>query len=100
MSEPSTPLVVEPLWDLPPDSPLKVEWDLFCRERPRLLAEGHEGRWVLIKGEAIFGVFATRDEARNAGLQRFGVVSMLIQQILRCYRHLRQGYAASPGGRG
>jgi hypothetical protein len=93
MSESSTPLVLEPLWDQPPDSPIKVEWDLFRRERPHLLAQGHEGRWVLVKGELIIGIFDTREEARNAGLQRFGVVSMLVQQLLRCYRPLRQGYS-------
>src|SRR5262245_60921326 len=28
------------------------EWNLYRREAGRLLAEGHEGRWVLIQGEA------------------------------------------------
>jgi hypothetical protein len=79
------------MWDLKPDSPIKTEWDFFCRERPRLLAEGHEGRWVLIKGEEIVGLFDTRQEARAVGLERFGVVSMLVQQILRKYKPFRQG---------
>ena len=91
MSESSAPIVLRPLWDLPADSPIQVEWDLFRRERPRLLMDGHEGRWVLVKGEEIIGVFNTRDDARNAGLQRFGVVSMLVQQILPSYKPLRQG---------
>jgi hypothetical protein len=85
---------MQPLWDLPADSPIRVEWDLFRRERPRLLNEGHEGRWVLVKGEEIVGVFSSRDDARNTGLQRFGVVSMLVQQILRNYKPLRQGCPA------
>jgi hypothetical protein len=77
---------------LPSDSPIKVEWDLFRRERPRLLAEGNEGRWVLIKGETLVGVFDTRKEAITEGYQRFGVVPLLAQQILRWYKPLRQGY--------
>src|SRR3954447_6002107 len=92
MSGSETPELLQPLWDLPANSPIKAEWDLFRRERPRLLAEGQEGRWVLIKGEEIIGPFDTYDEARNAGLARFGVVSMLVQQILRSYRILKQGY--------
>jgi hypothetical protein len=92
MSEPANTDVLEPMWDLPPDDPLKTEWDLFCRERPRLLAEGHEGHWVLIKGEELVGVYDNRHDAISVGLQRFGVVNMLVQQILRHYKPLRQGY--------
>jgi hypothetical protein len=93
MSELSASVVLQPLWDLPADSPIKTEWDFFRRERPRLLAEGYEGRWVLIKGEALVGIFDTWEEARSVGLQRFGVVSMLVQEILRWYKPLRQGYS-------
>ena len=93
MNESSTTEEIQPLWDLEDDNPLKMEWELFRRERPRLLAEGHEGRWVLIKGEELIGVFDNRDDARNVGLNRFGVVCMLIQQILRQYKVLRQGYS-------
>jgi hypothetical protein len=85
--------LVDPLWDLPPESPIWSEWNLFRREWPRLLAEGHEGSWVLIKGEEIIGVFATREEARGVGLRRFGLTTMLIQQILRWYKPLQQGYS-------
>jgi hypothetical protein len=93
MGESSASVVLQPLWDLPPDCPIKSEWDCFRRERPRLLAEGHEGRWVLIKGETLVGLFDTWEEARSVGLQRFGVVPMLVQEILRCYKPLRQGYS-------
>jgi hypothetical protein len=91
MSEPAMSDVLEPLWELPDSSPIKTEWDLFRRERARLLTEGHEGRWVLIKGDEIIGVFDTWNEARAVGLGRFGVVAMLVQQILRWYKPLRQG---------
>jgi hypothetical protein len=93
MSESVEPGGLEPLWDLPPNSPIHHEWEQFRRERPHLLAEGHEGAWVVIKGEELIGYFATRAEARGVGLSRFGVVPMLVQQILRWYKPLRQGYS-------
>src|SRR5258705_169396 len=42
-----------------PGSPLAVEWEFYRREVGRLLAEGNEGRFVLIKGEAVIGLFDT-----------------------------------------
>jgi hypothetical protein len=91
MSDASLPGIIEPLPDMAPGSQIEAEWNCFRRERPRLLAEGHEGRWVLIKGEEIVGVFDTWREARRAGLQQFGLVPMLVQQLLRCYRPIRAG---------
>lgn len=49
--------------------PLAEEWNTYCREVGRLLAEGQEGRHVFIKGEKIIGIFATPDEAMEAGLK-------------------------------
>jgi hypothetical protein len=92
MSESPIPWVPGLAWELPKDSPIKAEWAIFRRELSRLLAEGHEGRWVLVKGEEITGVFDTQAEALSTGQQRFGAVPVLIHQILRWYRPLRQGY--------
>jgi hypothetical protein len=36
---------------------------------PQLLADGHESRWVLIKGEEIIGIWDTEEEARAVALQ-------------------------------
>ncbi len=91
MSESATPGVLGPLPDMIPGSQIETEWNFFRREWPRLLAEGHEGRWVLIKGEEIIGFFDTSDEAITAGYERFGVVPLLAQQILRYYRPIRAG---------
>jgi hypothetical protein len=92
MNDPTTPSdVLPPLPDMIPGSQIETEWNYFRRERLPLLAEGHEGRWVLIKGEAIFGIFDTRDEAVTAGYARFGVVPLLAQQILRVYKTVRAG---------
>jgi hypothetical protein len=63
--------------------PLTVEWDFYRREVGRLLAEGHEGRWVLIKDEEIIGIYDTRDAASAEANKRYLVPPQpcLIQQI-------------------
>jgi hypothetical protein len=55
----------------PPNKPPDVEWECYRREVGRLLAEGHEGRWVLIKGEEIIGLFDTREAAMAEGYKRY-----------------------------
>jgi len=49
----------------------------------RLIAEGHEGKWVLIQGETILGLFDTEDEALDVRAQRFFRQPVLVQRILR-----------------
>jgi hypothetical protein len=58
-----------------------LEWNTYRREIGRLLAEGHEGRFVLIKGEEILGFFDTWDDARLAGLKRFLREVFLVQEV-------------------
>jgi hypothetical protein len=64
-----------------PDSPIASEWNLYRREVGRLLAEGHENRWALIKGEEIIGIWDTEADARAVALQKYLVQPCLIQQI-------------------
>jgi hypothetical protein len=47
------------------------EWNTYCREIGRLLAEGLQGRYVAIKGSEIVGIYDTWHAAREAGLKRF-----------------------------
>jgi hypothetical protein len=54
-----------------PGEPLASEWNTYRREVRRLLAEGQEGRHVLIKGEEIVGLFETFEAAAQAGAKRF-----------------------------
>ena len=63
------------------DSPLRTEWDCYRREVARLLAEGHEGRFVLIKGELIVGLFGTEVEALEQGYQRFHGEAFLVHKV-------------------
>jgi hypothetical protein len=63
--------------------PLTVEWDFYLREVSSLLAEGHEGRWVLIKDEEIIGIFDTRDAAMDEGRKRYFLLRQpyLVHQV-------------------
>jgi hypothetical protein len=65
-----------------PDSPLCLEWSFYRREVGRLLAEGQEGRFLLIKGEEIIGIWDTEEEARAVAHTRYPMQPYLIQRIL------------------
>jgi hypothetical protein len=64
-----------------PDSPLYHEWNFYRGQVRRLLAEGHEGQFVLIKGEQIIGMWGTRAEAKAVALQKYLMQPCLIQQV-------------------
>jgi hypothetical protein len=58
-----------------------LEWNTYRREVGRLLAEGHEGKWVLIKGETVVGVYNSFDEAVAEGGRRFSLDLYMVDQI-------------------
>lgn len=64
-----------------PDSELATEWELFRRELPRLLAEGHEGKYVLIKGDEIVGLYDTSDAGIAAGRRLFPNQHIAVQLV-------------------
>lgn len=68
--------------ELAPGEVFQGEWDTYRREVSHLLAEGHEGRFVLIKGRQIIGLYDTWDAARLAGLGLYLMEPFLVQQIL------------------
>jgi hypothetical protein len=73
-----------PYMDLPdgsPASPIAREWNLYRREVGRLLTEGNENRWVLIKSDQIIGIWDTEEEARAVALHKFLMQPCLIQQV-------------------
>jgi hypothetical protein len=47
---------------------------------PELLRQ-HEGRFVLIKGKDIAGLFGDRSAALREGYRRFGIVPFLVRQV-------------------
>ena len=61
---------------------LEQEMAVYEREKPRLLAEGAEGKHILIKGETIEGVFDTLEEGLTAGYRKFGLeTSFFLHEI-------------------
>ena len=48
-------------------------FNTYRRELPRLLQEGHAGRFALIVGEEVLSVWDTTRDAAQAGYERFGV---------------------------
>ncbi len=71
--------------ELPAPAPgdrIAVEWNVYRAEVGRLLAEGNAGRWVLIVGEKLIGVWNTEAEARTVRDLRFSKQGVLLRQIL------------------
>lgn len=54
-----------------PGSSNAVEWETYRREVGRLIAEGHEGKYVLLDGEEVVGIFDTWEDAKREGLTRY-----------------------------
>jgi len=80
--------------ELPEDrsnAPIAGEWNFYRREVGRLLTEGNEGRWVLIHGEEIVGIWDTEEEANHLRLERFFMQHVLMKQILEWEPVLRGG---------
>jgi hypothetical protein len=64
---------------LPPDH-LKTELETYEREKPRLAAES-EGKFVLIQGSEIAGIWDTYLDALSAGYANFKLTPFLVKQI-------------------
>ena len=60
---------------------LERELETFHRQLPQLLTDGHEGKFVLIHGEEVAGVYVTREEAISQGYERYGKEPFLAKHI-------------------
>ncbi len=61
---------------------LEHELETFQRELPTLLqSEGNRGKFALVYGDAVSGVFTTVDEALDVGYELFGLKSFLVKEI-------------------
>ena len=78
--------------DCSPGSPLVTEWNFYRRIIGRLLAEGHEGKWLLIKNETVVGIWDTQEQADAVRYQHFLMQPVLQKQILVREPILRSGY--------
>jgi hypothetical protein len=58
--------------------------------RPELLAEGHEGKWLLIK--ELVGIWDTEAQANEVRVAHFALQPVLMKQILAREPILRIGY--------
>jgi hypothetical protein len=65
-----------------PENVLAEELAYFDEVRKDLLSNS-EGKFVLIKGRQVLGVFDTGQAAYEHGLATFGNVPMLVAQILK-----------------
>lgn len=78
--------------ELPPARPgedLFLEWETYRREAGRLLAAGNEGRYVLIKGEQIIGIWDREEDALAAAYHKFLLQPFFVHQIQERERLLR-----------
>jgi hypothetical protein len=64
-----------------PGSRIATEWNFYRKQVGRLLAQGHEGKWLLIKGEEIIGIWGTEQQAKALQTQRFLMQDVLLKQI-------------------
>jgi len=60
---------------------LQREMETFERERDNLLKAGNAGKFVVIKGEEVFDVFNTYEDALKQGLKKYGNVPFLVKEI-------------------
>lgn len=78
--------------DVPAGSPLATEWHHYRRVVGQLLADGQEGKWLLIKNDAIVGIWDSEAEADAVRQDRFLMQPVLMKQILADEPILRIGY--------
>ena len=77
------------LQESPADKRGAADWNLYRRIVGQLIAEGHEGRWVLIHGGELVGIWDTEEEVDRERLSRFLMQDVLMKQIRTRERLLR-----------
>ncbi len=60
---------------------LELEMNFFEKKLPDLV-KSDLGKYILIKGEEIFGTYVAIDDALQAGYQKFKTDAFFIRQIL------------------
>jgi hypothetical protein len=58
---------------------LETELTTYKKALPELLVD--EGKFALVNGEKVVGVFGTYEDALNKGYEEFGLDSFLVKQI-------------------
>jgi hypothetical protein len=60
---------------------MEREFATYRRELPRLLQEGHAGRYALIKEDQILSIWDTQRDVLQAGYERFGLELFTLKKI-------------------
>jgi hypothetical protein len=61
---------------------LERELETFGRELPRLLADpANRGKFALVHGETVEGIYPSVDAALDAGYDRFGLEPFLVKEV-------------------
>ena len=83
---------IEEVPDIPQREPFAEEWRAFKREAPRLVSEGKAGKFAVLKGDDLVGVWDTLSDADLAGRRQFGGAPFLVQEIQLYLKPMRWGY--------
>jgi hypothetical protein len=59
----------------------RLEIATYLRELPRLLKEEQAGRYTLVKGNEILGIWDEQSEAIQTGRDRFGLEPIYVKKI-------------------
>jgi hypothetical protein len=80
-ASPEAPSPAGPLADAAGGAATEPEFAAYLRELPRLLAEGHAGRYALLKGDEVLSVWDTQRDVLQAGYERFGLQPFSVKRI-------------------
>ena len=64
-----------------PSDGLEREHATYLREKSKLLADGKEGRWVLIHGDTVDGDWPSFTDALGAGYDRYWPALFMVRQV-------------------
>lgn len=60
---------------------LEREYATYSREKPKLLAAGKAGRWVLVRGDEVDSDWCCFAEALHAGYDRYWPAPFMVRQV-------------------
>lgn len=53
----------------------------YLKELPRLLAEGHAGRYALVRDDTVVSIWDTQRDVLQAGYERYGLEPFTVKRI-------------------
>jgi hypothetical protein len=63
------------------DMILQRELAVYKAHKEAFIEHGHAGKFVVIKGDEVFDIFRTYEDALRQGLKKYGNVPFLIKEI-------------------